>query len=235
MQISSAHIKHSYGSKQAEANSASMSLSRSASESGSPDVLADIYQARHNIVIWRRNLDSSLLSGVSDLLASNDSLQFSCNVTPNNVLTEVQPVLRDFECADVLSEDISELVDMFCSLFDLEQAGLRLTALDRAMCPRFHVDKVPCRLVTTYLGSSTQWLPHDTVDRSKLGTGNNGLPDELSGIYQHHDDIQQLTNGDVALLKGTKWEGNEQSALVHRSPTPKSGEARLLMTLDFIQ
>ncbi len=234
MQSPSVHIKHSYRLKQVETNSASNPVTRNVSESDSPEIFTDIYQDRHNIVIWRRNLVTSLLEDVKGLLASNDFLQISCQVTPQNSITEVQEALCSFKCADSLSEDISELVDMFCSLFGLEQAGLRLTALDRAMCPRFHVDKVPCRLVTTYLGSSTQWLPHDAVDRSKLGRGNNGLPDELSGIYRHHDDIQQLTQGDVALLKGTNWEANEQSALVHRSPTPKSGEARLLMTLDFI-
>ncbi len=126
------------------------------------------------------------------------------------------------------------LVDLFCGLFDLEHARLRLTTLDRVMCPRFHVDRVPCRLVTTYLGCSTQWLPHDTVDRTKLGKGNNGLPDELSGIYRSAEDIRQLTNGDVALLQGSLWEGGTHSGLVHRSPTPKPGENRLLFTLDFV-
>lgn len=56
------------------------------------------------------------------------------------------------------------MVDMFCCLFELKRAGLRLTVLDRAMCPRFHVDRVPCRLVTTYLGAATEWLPHTVAD-----------------------------------------------------------------------
>ena len=54
-------------------------------------------------------------------------------------------------------------------LFELKSVGLRLTALGHAMCPRFHVDRVPCRLATTYFGSATEWLPHDRVNRSKLG------------------------------------------------------------------
>ena len=78
--------------------------------------------------------------------------------------------------AEVLAGDIANLVDMFCCLFDLKRGALRMTVLDRAMCPRFHVDRVPCRLVTTYQGIATEWLPHNVADRSKLGTGNMGKP-----------------------------------------------------------
>ena len=57
---------------------------------------------------------------------------------------------------------------MYCYLFELNEIGLSLRVLDKAMCPRFHVDHVPCRLITTYTGVTTQWLPHTSVDRSKL-------------------------------------------------------------------
>ena len=122
---------------------------------------------------------------------------------------------------------------MFCCLFDLKRAGLRLTALDKAMCPRFHVDRVPGRLVTTYQGVATEWLPHEQVDRSKLGEGNNGLTDIHSGLFENEQDIQQLNHGDVAILKGELWEGNENAGLVHRSPALTTDERRLLLTLDF--
>ncbi len=35
----------------------------------------------------------------------------------------------------------------------------------------------------------------------KLGHGNNGLPDDASGLYQQESDIAQLSCGDVALFK----------------------------------
>lgn len=38
------------------------------------------------------------------------------------------------------------MTDMFCCLFDLKQVGLRLTALNSAMCRKFHVDRVPGQL-----------------------------------------------------------------------------------------
>ena len=122
---------------------------------------------------------------------------------------------------------------MFCCLFGIQEAGLRFTVLNRAMCPRFHVDVVPCRLVTTYQGAGTQWLPHHLVDRSKLGMGNNGRSDEQSGLFAAPNDIQNLTSGDVALLKGERWLENEGGGLVHRSPNLPTGMHRLLTRLDF--
>ena len=132
-----------------------------------------------------------------------------------------------------LSDNIAEVVDMFCYLFELKRAGIRLMALDKAMCPKFHVDRVPCRLICTYQGKGTEWLPHSSVDRSKLGRGACGLADDESGLYQDSKQINQLSKGDVALLKGENWFGNENAGLVHRSPTLLSGDSRLLLTLDF--
>jgi len=208
---------------------------RTGSESANPCVLGDIYQDLHNIVIWRRELSADLMAGVDELLKSKRSLQVAISITPQNALDAVREALQGYPCANELSEDINALVEMFGCLFDLDCVGLRLAALDHAMCPRFHVDRVLCRLVTTYQGTATQWLPHHLVDRSKLGFGNNGLTDKLSGIYQSDSDIQRLNQGDVALIKGELWQGNENAGLVHRSPSPKPGERRLVLTLDVLE
>lgn len=206
---------------------------RHAAESDQAEIFADIYQEQSNIAIWRRDLPLKLQHYIAEFLHSNRPLQASMTVAPQNVYASINELLGDTDENNPLSADIAELVDMFCYLFELKQVGLRLTTLDRAMCPRFHVDSVPCRLVTTYQGPSSQWLPHQAVDRTKLGKGNKGLPDEHSGIYQNLTDICQLNTGDVALLKGERWEGNENAGLVHRSPAINEGERRLLLTLDF--
>ena len=101
------------------------------------------------------------------------------------------------------------------------------------MCPRFHVDNVKCRLVTTYAGPGTQWLPNESVDRSKLGHGNQGLPDEKSGLILDKMDIEQLDVGHIALLKGEAWRNNDGFGLVHRSPHVERNYKRLYVTIDF--
>ena len=163
-----------------------------------PDVFTDIFQDEVNIAIWQRQLPAPVHAAAARLLAAQPSLQLANTLTPEEVVTFLQDQISD-ESLSPLFDNIAELVDMFCFLFDLKRTGLRLTALDRAMCPRFHVDKVPCRLVTTFKGDATQWLEQAKVDRSKLGVGNNGLADDQSGIYTDPKAISTLVNGDVAL------------------------------------
>mgnify|MGYP001568777567 CR=1 FL=1 len=197
-----------------------------------PSVLADIYQEDVNIATWKRSLSDTLRLSASEFVAANPTFKTVMTVSPQSAYASVLEALGSPEQTE-LAENITELVDMYCCLFDLKRAGLRLTALDKAMCPKFHVDAVPCRLVTTYQGVATQWLPHQAVNRSKLGVGSRGIADNVSGLYKNESDIQQLDCGDVALLKGESWLGNQHAGLVHRSPALDSHNYRLLLTLDF--
>ncbi|MFT6287117.1 MAG: hypothetical protein ACJA09_001870 [Alcanivorax sp.] len=205
---------------------------RRAVQGDEPSIFTDIYLEETNIVIWRRQLSDTLKHSVDAFLKSNPTFQATMAVTPDSVLSSLSKSLGDTAQLE-LTENIAELADMFCCLFDLKRVGLRLTALDRAMCPKFHVDKIPCRLVTTFQGVGTEWLPHQGVNREKLGAGSNGKSDDQSGLYKIPHDIQQLNCGEVALLKGEAWIGNENAGLVHRSPALTTGEHRLLLTFDF--
>ncbi|EAP94892.1 DUF1826 domain-containing protein [Vibrio splendidus] len=202
------------------------------SASEQPTVLADIYQSDINIAVWQRQFDEDLTMAISEFIASNPSFSKSISLSPDKAYDKLE-FATDGTASKALLENMAELVDMFCCLFDLEEVGLRLAVLNKAMCPRFHFDQVPCRLVITYHGVATQWLPNESVDRSKLGRGSNGQPDSASGLYTHESDIQQMASGDVALLKGERWSGNDNAGLVHRSPVTSSDETRLLLTLDF--
>jgi hypothetical protein len=44
---------------------------------------------------------------------------------------------------------------MYQCLFEPEAIGLRIHVLADTMCPRFHVDRVPVRLLCTYRGPGT--------------------------------------------------------------------------------
>ncbi len=204
---------------------------RFASLGKDPAVLADVYRENINIAIWQRELSDALKDAVDSVTASNRALVLATTVSPRSVFSVVSQSLGTAgDCA--LSASVAELVEMFCCLLGLERAGLRLRVLNAAMCPKFHVDRVPCRLVTTYLGAGTEWLQHDAVDRSKLGAASLGQPDLQSGLLKTPCNIERLSCGDVAVLKGETWEGNENAGLVHRSPAVADGTVRLLLTLD---
>ena len=75
-------------------------------------------------------------------------------------------------------------------------------------------------------------LPKNEVSMShkeeKLVEMSNGC------IFKNNSDIQELCVGEIALLKGESWAGNESAGLVHRSPVLKTNESRLLLSVDFI-
>jgi hypothetical protein len=213
--------------------SQNLSRTRQAVFGDLPDVLAEIYRDDVNMAVWRRSMGAELISEVQALcqktgISSHRTIMSAAN-TPN-----IEEALPHLAAYPHLQKDIGFLVDMFGCLFELNMIGLRFATLTHAMCPRFHVDRIPCRLITTYLGTGTDWLPHQSVNRSKLGAGNGGLSDEESRLYPSENHIKTLLPGDVALLKGELWEGNEGAGMVHRSPSMNPDDRRLLLSFDFL-
>lgn len=211
-----------------------LSVFRRASSGNDASVLTDIYQEDVNIAVWQNKLSSELLTDINKIMLETDRLNVRITASPNGIAEKLADFNDELTNKKALCEHIELLADMFCTLFELKKVGLRLAILDQAMCPKFHVDRVPCRLVTTFSGLATEWLSHDKVDRSKLGKGSMGIPDETSGIMQSQSDIQHMSSGDVILLKGEGWYNNEYCGAVHRSPAIPANERRLLLTLDFI-
>ena len=190
-----------------------------------PQILAEVLQDGVNLAVWRRRLPAQLQDFAELVLSLGQPL------TDQRVIEvdeQHAPVLPDLlrEAADLQGyesfvADVTWLVAAYTCLVGARRVGLRLRVLDGPMCPRFHVDNVPLRLLTTYVGPGSEWLPEAISPRRELHTAQ--LP---------VDKIQTLQAGDVALLKGENWQGNEGAGLVHRSPSGQQG--RLLLSLDWL-
>jgi hypothetical protein len=207
------------------------SLGRRAAFGSDLSVLSKIYQPDVNLSVWNREIDAELKGEAEALIASDPNFQKSLGMRADEAPAALQSFFPKQQY-DALRADMAWLIDVFSYLFDLRDVGLRLAVLDSAMCPKFHVDKVPCRLITTYTGATTEWLPHDRVNRRFLGANVPSIVGSEPGICES-DDIEILETGAVALLKGESWEGNEGCGLVHRSPNIADGPKRLLLTIDF--
>ena len=195
--------------------------------------ISHIFNRDINISVWKRNLNSNILHASEILLIKNSDLQFSELVNKNFSIDFLVDKIGADEKLISFYEDIQYLTKLFCELFDIKDAWLRIDAIDKPMCPRFHADHLKCRLVTTFYGPGTQWLPNSLVNRNKLGHGNNGLADDISGLFSKKSDIENLDVGDIGLLKGEAWVNNEGLGLVHRSPHTNSNYKRLYVTIDF--
>lgn len=126
-----------------------------------------------------------------------------------------------------LAADLGVWVEVLADLVECSVVGLRLARLESAMCPRLHVDYVSVRVVSTYTGSATRLVESADVDRSRLGQPGHDESVLRQGAFVHAAD-----SGDIVLLKGERWPGNEGRGAVHRSPAASPTRPRLVLTLD---
>ena len=194
-----------------------------------PLALSDILEDGVNLALWQRQLPlhiaefGALLVSLDEPLAEALVIELSDEDTAPN-LQGLASGCRDLEGYDGFIADVSWLVSAFACLLGARRIGVRLRLLDKAMCPRFHVDHVHVRLITTYAGIGSQWLREGVMERRRLSQ-----PDA-----EPAERIEQIHCGEVALLKGTKWHGNENHGLIHRSPALNANERRLILTLDWL-
>ena len=108
----------------------------------------------------------------------------------------------------VFAEDVIQLVTSFFDHFGPKQIQLRMEITRTQSCPKFHTDNVHVRLVTTYLGPTTeyQFAGENTVRSAPL----NGL----------------------VFLKGHRHP-THCNTVHHRSPPVAAGQRRLCVAIDF--
>ena len=134
------------------------------------------------------------------------------------------PTRIDCDVRSALLAQITEASELLGELIECDRVGIRLETLNAPMCPRFHVDHIPCRMLITLSGVGTEWIPNPDVDW--------GVFDDLNATelpVQTDGQIQRLNTGDWSLLKGGGWQERFRG-VVHRSPHDV-GE-RLLLALD---
>lgn len=111
-----------------------------------------------------------------------------------------------------LVADLAGLAACFGRILAVERVEARLEPIATDACRRFHVDRVRARLLCTLRGPGTEFARPDA----------GGAPGPL----------RRLAAGEVAVVRGTLWPG-EETRLLHRSPPVQgTGEIRLLFVLD---
>ncbi|GAB5471891.1 MAG: hypothetical protein Kilf2KO_49210 [Rhodospirillales bacterium] len=120
---------------------------------------------------------------------------------------------------DLLVEDIAALADAFARITRSDLIDLRLEGIAHDACWKFHRDCVEARLLTTYHGSATEWVPPSHSQEA------------LSAQQSFQGPIERLSAHGVGLFKGSY--ARPGSGIVHRSPPiAGTGETRLLICLN---
>lgn len=182
-----------------------------------------------NIVTFPRVLDADLVDEATRVLAE-PSFQLLTSVI--NPMRGPGALIGQMRAWPLLAQELHFWSEMLAELTGSEIVGVRLARLDAAMCPRFHVDRVMIRVVSTFIGHGTEYLAAEDVDSDRFGDTTQGASDENSGLLKPGAQVRRANAGDVILLKGEAWPNNAGRGVVHRSPIASRTSPRLVMTLD---
>ncbi|MCA3012068.1 MAG: DUF1826 domain-containing protein [Myxococcaceae bacterium] len=130
---------------------------------------------------------------------------------------------------DEWAQDLARLLARYVAVVGEEPLRMQLATVDDRKCPRFHVDNVGVRLLCTYAGAATEWVPESSVDREHLRTC-----DAMHAPTRAGGSVEHLERFDVALMKGSAFPGNGRFGTVHRSPAVQ-GAPRLVFTVDTLR
>lgn len=184
-------------------------------------VLGDILRPDVNLAIWHRKPNPKPGPALRPLLARAPFTAVAEGPIEQSIedLAVALPVLPPLD----LLIDIQYLAFVFASVAATDGVvRLRLEALTGRGCHRWHADAVGLRLLCTYQGAGTEFLP--------LAGG------AETARALDHDATGAATaapTGAVALLKGEGYPGNAGWGCIHRSPPAGPGpRARLLLCID---
>lgn len=195
-----------------------------------PDVLQRILDPGVNLSLWQRPALPPVIRELLNLQAS-DLPDVRCPTSLESFDDDVITLLQqqgldplDFENWRI---DMRRLADLYFRVSEDRDVTLRLVTTDEDDCRRFHVDRTHLRLLCTYRGPGTEWLPDDQVDRLAL---NSGAPNDDILRSGKPSDFEPFWAG---ILKGDTFPGNLGHGLVHRSPPiAQTGRTRVLICLD---
>jgi hypothetical protein len=184
---------------------------------------AAIYEPEVQGLILGRELETALVREAHEL-AFGDSYRCEFLVSA----TALGSIRRELTKMPHLAADVAHWAEVLVELTGCQTVGVRVARIIDAMCPLFHVDYVTVRLVTTYVGAATELRERGdgvighTIDQT---TG------KATALFDESR-VVRAAPGDVVLMKGGRWPGNETKGCLHRSPHACADEPRFVLTLD---
>jgi hypothetical protein len=192
--------------------------------SAHPAILFEVRRREVNLAVWHRELPPAL---------GGKSLRRLMQAAPFTAVAEGEPdavaaVLSQRLPAPAPADLLLDLTDLAHAFAMVDRGGttvrVRLEALTHDGCSRWHADAIGLRLLCTYRGSGTEWLPLDGGAETARAIPRDAAPPCMPA---------RLGTGSVAMLKGEAYPGNESGGCIHRSPPAGPGSrARLLLCID---
>lgn len=195
-------------------------------------MLLEVRRPDVNVVVWQRPF-GALLGRRLEPLFQNLGVGFDGLTSGRG--SDVERLVSALPASperDALADDVGALVARFTALCGVKRPHAHLEVLDDDGCRRFHCDYVGLRLLTTYFGPGTEWLPDGAVVREALVPSEVPPEEANKAIVRDRASVRRARPGDVLVLKGEGWPGNAGRGAVHRSPSVAvAGGRRLVFKL----
>lgn len=198
-------------------------------ESGEASVLDRICDERIQIASWIRALPAGLEQALSTWARSSPA-RFEGSVSTEEPRLEcVARGLPEPHRSWVLA-DLRAQLRRFGAATGATQARLWFGAVRDDQCRKFHVDYIAFRMISTYAGPGTEWVPEWAVDRAALDHPPECPCDANQAIVRDPSAIRAARVGEVMLMKGFGHPTGR--GVVHRSPSIETtGQIRVTMIL----
>ena len=177
------------------------------------------------LMIYERNVPKDSANFFKKLIKIDFSVnaeisKFEAKKNIKSVLLDVFPFeIKASIFYETWINDIAHLCKIFSDIQNTNSISMWLGS--KRGCKRYHIDNVPQRLLVTYSGEGTEWLPDDAADKIAYL---NGEPNEK--ILKNSKKKQFVNEWDIAIFKG----GSE--GLLHRTPDSALNKNSILLRLD---
>lgn len=130
---------------------------------------------------------------------------------------------------DLIKKDILSIIDQSFSIDEsVVPFEFSLREVKGVPCTKLHADFLPLRLICTYFGEGTLFLPSSSTRYPCL---NEGRPNKR--VHIKNTPSYQAKDFDLLLLKGRKFNKGEMRPCAHRSPELDPNKKRLVLKVDF--
>lgn len=182
-----------------------------------PDVLEQIRDGSLSVVIWERRLPR----GVRDALrrwAVQEPPRFEGFASDAAWIDAALQGCASSPARTFLAQDLRLLVQRFRILTGTGSVKISFGPVTGDQCRKFHADYQRLRLITTYLGPGTEWLPEHAVRRDALFEPPACSVTANQLIVRDPSEVRRAHAGDVLLLRGHDGVTGAGLGAVHRSP-----------------
>ncbi|MBQ4845939.1 DUF1826 domain-containing protein [Pseudoalteromonas sp. MMG005] len=194
-------------------------------------VLPHIYNSETSLVCYCQPASWALSRAAQSFVTRHpdDRFTYQGEISPK-LIQQLSSKFTPSPHGNLILGHIELMLEMFNTLLQPEEIGLRVIACQHAHSPAFHENRMIARMTSSLGGSGEQWI--ERQDAQYFPLQKNQTTAQIKPPQAHT--INSLCDGDIAIYKGTSWLEHEHNALISASPTFNDKDAKLCVYIDFI-